>query len=493
MKRLLPGALAVLMLGMGTASFAGVPCPGASAVWSTDYFTHIGDTTLVVADIFDCYGSPLPGRNCIFGTSPTGAGRAIDNPAVTNQAGRAQGRVVWEAGGAATVTAVVQGVSLVDNGQVFVRCPKPVQVKQQLLLHQGGQQNPTDLHFKAWQKEDDIEITGWSVSVAGAPVDAVTTSRGDQPGKAHTERGTTNGSKGDPDNGMHAVDVDITFMPPGVPYCTWLRIKIVLTLTAWNALRISDLHWTYGLLAGGETYQSDIAPDQGWYLTPPTDVPGFPDSWYHGFAVENDDTVSGMTIKNVGLAVRQDSISLDSLENFTDWDTTLVGSAGSYLPPGGSLWSGIFGPEGSPSAAQYVYVHYQVFDVEEEVGLAGMEPPLLLDVLAIHYDYYDPGGAAVETVPTHLPFELHQNRPNPFVGETVITYELPEPGPVNLVIYDVRGRRVRSLVDEIQEAGSVALSWDGRNDEGAAVSAGIYFMRLGFGGKNTTKQLVLLK
>ena len=68
---------------------------------------------------------------------------------------------------------------------------------------------------------------------------------------------------------------------------------------------------------------------------------------------------------------------------------------------------------------------------------------------------------------------LAQNAPNPFLGSSVLTYRLPAAGPVSLALYDVSGRRVRTLADGIQEAGEHRITV--RSDD---LPAGVYFYRL---------------
>jgi hypothetical protein len=72
----------------------------------------------------------------------------------------------------------------------------------------------------------------------------------------------------------------------------------------------------------------------------------------------------------------------------------------------------------------------------------------------------------------------HAAVPNPFSRQTVIRYELPQASHVELRIYDVTGRRVKDLVDGPLEAGRQAGIWDGRDNAGAPVPAGVYFYRL---------------
>ena len=88
---------------------------------------------------------------------------------------------------------------------------------------------------------------------------------------------------------------------------------------------------------------------------------------------------------------------------------------------------------------------------------------------------------------------LHQNVPNPFNPLTTIRYDLPANARVRLSIIDVAGKRVRTLVDEQQTAGSRSTIWNGRDDAGRAVASGVYFYVLDAGKDRLTRKLVLLK
>jgi len=89
---------------------------------------------------------------------------------------------------------------------------------------------------------------------------------------------------------------------------------------------------------------------------------------------------------------------------------------------------------------------------------------------------------------------LHQNVPNPFNPATTIRYDLAGDGHVTLRIYDVAGRVVRVLRDgAVEPAGRHEVTWDGRDQTGAAVASGVYFYRLETGGHIETRRMVLLK
>ena len=88
---------------------------------------------------------------------------------------------------------------------------------------------------------------------------------------------------------------------------------------------------------------------------------------------------------------------------------------------------------------------------------------------------------------------LHQNTPNPFNPTTTLSFTLPERESVTLAIYDVRGRLVRTLVDEMVGEGYQERLWDGKDAKGARVSSGVYFYTLTAGESTITKKMLLLK
>lgn len=90
-------------------------------------------------------------------------------------------------------------------------------------------------------------------------------------------------------------------------------------------------------------------------------------------------------------------------------------------------------------------------------------------------------------------FGLKQNRPNPFVRATTITYQLPAAGAVSLRVYNITGQLVRSLVSEVQNPGEHSVNWDGRDAGGRTVSAGVYHYRLVSGGQTQTRSLLYIK
>ena len=90
-------------------------------------------------------------------------------------------------------------------------------------------------------------------------------------------------------------------------------------------------------------------------------------------------------------------------------------------------------------------------------------------------------------------FELSQNSPNPFNPTTTIKFSVPSQDKVSLHVYDILGRHVRTLVDEVKAPGQHSIVWDAKDASGNMVSAGIYFYAVKAGNMRSTKRMTLIK
>ena len=90
-------------------------------------------------------------------------------------------------------------------------------------------------------------------------------------------------------------------------------------------------------------------------------------------------------------------------------------------------------------------------------------------------------------------FALHQNYPNPFNPVTNIRYDIPENAHVRMVIYDILGRHVRTLVNRDHDPGFYDVLWDGRNDLGEQISSGVYFYQIKAGNFNKNAKMIVVK
>ena len=112
----------------------------------------------------------------------------------------------------------------------------------------------------------------------------------------------------------------------------------------------------------------------------------------------------------------------------------------------------------------------RVFDISLAAGLGTKNEPVL------------PSG-----------FALYPNYPNPFNPITTLRYDLPENAMVTIMIYDIMGRRIKTLVNIDQTAGYRSIQWDATNDLGQPVSAGVYLYLIQAEEFRDTKKMVLMK
>jgi len=90
-------------------------------------------------------------------------------------------------------------------------------------------------------------------------------------------------------------------------------------------------------------------------------------------------------------------------------------------------------------------------------------------------------------------FRLAQNYPNPFNPETKISYELSTASPITLEVYDLLGKKVKTLVDQRQGPGTYTVRWDGRDDSGERLASGVYLYTLRAGNFSETRKLLFVK
>ncbi len=145
---------------------------------------------------------------------------------------------------------------------------------------------------------------------------------------------------------------------------------------------------------------------------------------------------------------------------------------------------------GSPIDGLLAQLHFLPLDPEAE-GLFRLDAGIVRVGSRHLQQVSDLGSVTGRWVPQD--FALSPNYPNPFNPSTTISFQLPVASKVTLVIYDILGQKIRTLVDDHQVAGVHRVVWDARNDQAQAVGAGVYFTRLHAGKFHQVQKLLLLK
>jgi len=90
-------------------------------------------------------------------------------------------------------------------------------------------------------------------------------------------------------------------------------------------------------------------------------------------------------------------------------------------------------------------------------------------------------------------FQIHENYPNPFNPSTRIRYELPIESNVSLIVHNISGKIVKTIVTESQSAGRYEIQWNGQDDTGNLVSTGMYFARIQAGSYSHVIKMIYMR
>jgi hypothetical protein len=149
-------------------------------------------------------------------------------------------------------------------------------------------------------------------------------------------------------------------------------------------------------------------------------------------------------------------------------------------------------PDSVPGAGGVTVDGQGVVEQEVRGRRLFIELPALDDCLHIVYVPYATGTSIEAQSPPSI-ITLSQNYPNPFNSITTFSFSLPERAPATISIYNIQGKRIKTLLKETFDAGSKKMVWDGTDSHGNPVSSGVYFCRLHAGERVLTRKMVLLK
>ena len=196
-----------------------------------------------------------------------------------------------------------------------------------------------------------------------------------------------------------------------------------------------------------------------------------PHKWYHLTWERRSVTVdTGI----VALVVRDENNNLEWTGQITGAKPPLMG--GSKTPPGARLRIG----RGNPNSTDW-YGFIAPFQGE-------------IDAVTV-YNYPQSGITGVGAIPSSLPgvFALDQNYPNPFNPTTKIHFEIPKAANTSLVVYDLLGRKVKTIASDYMHAGGHDVTWYGKDDRGNQVASGVYFYKLTSGTMTKTLKMMLVR
>jgi hypothetical protein len=188
---------------------------------------------------------------------------------------------------------------------------------------------------------------------------------------------------------------------------------------------------------------------------------------------------------NISIEVGELAVKLHHRTNENAFDDVSMYYCGGYLYR--------YGITGVPAGTRVDYY----IQVADKMGNVSLDPPNAPDSV---YSFMVTGTSVEETAPTsEYPrvFSLAQNYPNPFNPSTTISFELPLTANathrVSLVIYDVRGKLVREMINSELKTGNHAVVWNGSDKESKEAPSGIYFYRLSSGTWASTKKMILMR
>jgi hypothetical protein len=122
--------------------------------------------------------------------------------------------------------------------------------------------------------------------------------------------------------------------------------------------------------------------------------------------------------------------------------------------------------------------------------MANPEIQPMLDAIGF---VYDPTDVQTHSDLSTIDFTLNGNYPNPFNPTTTISFNIPAIQEINVTIYDVLGREVKTLFNGEVTPGTINLSWDGKSNQNVSVGSGVYIYKVVSKNKLLTGKMVLQK
>jgi hypothetical protein len=273
--------------------------------------------------------------------------------------------------------------------------------------------------------------------------------------------------------------------------------------------------WSFGTAGSGAVAVHVVVRDRWNLVSNPLVVPDprkdslFPSSTSSAFAYEGGYVAKETLLNGVGYWLKFASsttvtlwgnlLTDDTIAVTTGWN--LIGSISAPLAvgsitsiPGGIVTTGFYGYSGAygttdslrPGRGYWVKAGQDGYLILSSSGSRANR----IQVLSTNELPPDPPEDMVVSIPERIPVDhaLDQNYPNPFNPTTVISFDLPRVDHVSLVVYDLLGREVTTLLDEVVQAGSYRLKFDA-----TGMAGGMYYYRIRSGSFTETRKMLLLR
>jgi hypothetical protein len=143
-----------------------------------------------------------------------------------------------------------------------------------------------------------------------------------------------------------------------------------------------------------------------------------------------------------------------------------------------------------PSAQDFPWIQFQEVWLTPDAVAAGRDDVVEAAVAWIN-SATDVENDSEDKLPMNL--ALSQNYPNPFNPVTQIDYYVPKCHHVTILVYNLRGQKIKTLIEEVKPAGQYSVTWDGTDNHGSMVASGVYFYELRINKHSETRKMVLLK
>ena len=118
---------------------------------------------------------------------------------------------------------------------------------------------------------------------------------------------------------------------------------------------------------------------------------------------------------------------------------------------------------------------------------------IYFDDIGVYYIYTISGVEPVSGVPVAVRPAIQKAFPNPFNPETTIQFSVPKQGPVRVLVFDVHGKHVATLVNQAMNAGVYRVRWNGKSSAGQEAGSGVYYAQIQSRGGSDSGRLVLIK